>query len=127
MTNAISPVKPTRRITTIQAAHNELEKRSIIIYGVSQSKAEVAADRARHYIKSLASYFKFALAKDVSITLCKANRVGTHDSNSTDRPRPVKSVLGSVEKKQLLLNRRKMLYSVMPGYFFTRATAGPNG
>ncbi len=50
--------------------------------------------------------------------LCKAYRVGTHYSNSTDRPRPVKVVLGYVEENQLLLNRRKMLYSVMPDYFF---------
>ncbi len=38
-----SPVKPKRRATPIQAAHNELEKRSIIVYGEPQSKAEVAA------------------------------------------------------------------------------------
>ncbi len=35
-----------------------------------------------------------------------------------DRPRPVKIILGSVEEKQLLVNRRKMLYSVMPDYYF---------
>ncbi len=35
-----SPVKPKRRATLIQAAHNELEKRSIIVYGVPQSKDE---------------------------------------------------------------------------------------
>ncbi len=62
-------------------------------------------------------YLKCALAKDESITLCKAYRVGTHDSNSPDRPRPVKIIRGSVEEKQLLLNRRKVLYSVMPDYF----------
>ncbi len=50
-----SPVKPKRRATPIQAAHNELEKRSLIVYGVRQSKAEVAADRVRHDIKSLES------------------------------------------------------------------------
>ncbi len=50
-----SPVKPKRRATPIQAAHNELEKRSIIVYGVPQSKVEVAADRVRHDIKSLES------------------------------------------------------------------------
>ncbi len=55
-----SPVKPKRRATPIQAAHNELEKRSIIVYGVPQSKAEVAADRVRHDMKSLESYFKSA-------------------------------------------------------------------
>ncbi len=38
-----SPVKPKRRATSIQAARNELEKRSIIVYGEPQSKAEVAA------------------------------------------------------------------------------------
>ncbi len=59
------------------------------------------------------------LAKDESITLCKAYRVGTHDSNSTDRPRSVKNIVGSVEEKQFLLNRRKMLHSVMPGCFFS--------
>ncbi len=32
-----SPVKPKRRATPIQAAHNELEKLSIIVYGVPQS------------------------------------------------------------------------------------------
>ncbi len=56
----------------IQAAHSELEKRSIIVYGVPQSKTEVAADRVRHDIKSLESYLKCALAKDKSITPCKA-------------------------------------------------------
>ncbi len=32
-----SPVKPKIRATPFQAAHNELEKRSIIVYGVPQS------------------------------------------------------------------------------------------
>ncbi len=115
---SFSPVKPKRKATPIQAAHNELEMRSIIVYGVPQSKAEVAADRVRHDIKSLESYFKCDLAKAESITLYKAYRVGTHDSNSTDRPGPVKIILGSVEEKLLLLNRRKMLYLIMPDYFF---------
>ncbi len=39
------------------------------IYGVPQSKAEVAADRVRYDIKSLESYFKCALAKDESMNL----------------------------------------------------------
>ncbi len=45
-----SLVKPKTRATPIQVAHNELEKRSIMVYSVPQSNAEVAADRARHYI-----------------------------------------------------------------------------
>ncbi len=113
--------------TLIQATDNELEKRSIFVYGVPQSKAEVAADRVRHAIESPESYFKCPLAKEESISLCKAYRVRTHDSNSTNRPRPVKIILGSVEEEQLLLNQRKMLYSVMPDYFFTRTIAGPSG
>ncbi len=36
-----SPVKPKRRATPIQAAHNTLEKRSIMVYGVPQSGAKV--------------------------------------------------------------------------------------
>ncbi len=32
-----APVKPKTRTTPIQAAENELEKRSIMIYGVRQS------------------------------------------------------------------------------------------
>ncbi len=55
-----SPVKPKRRATPIQAAHNELEKLSIMVYGISQSKGEVAADEVRHDIESLESYFKCA-------------------------------------------------------------------
>ncbi len=46
-------------------------------------------------------------------------RVRTHDSNSTDRPRPVKIILGSVEEKRLLLNQRKMFHLVMPDYYFS--------
>ncbi len=61
-------------------------------------QAEVAVDRVRHDTESLESYFKCALAKDESIALCKAYRVGTHDS--TDSPRPVKIILGSVEEKE---------------------------
>ncbi len=38
-----SSVKPKKRATPIQAAHNELEKRSIIVYGEPKSKAEVTA------------------------------------------------------------------------------------
>ncbi len=38
-----SAVKPKRRATPIQAAHNKLEKLAIIVYGEPQSKAEVAA------------------------------------------------------------------------------------
>ncbi len=38
-----------------------------MVYGVTQSKAEVAADRARHDIESLESYFKRALAEGESI------------------------------------------------------------
>ncbi len=94
----------------IQAAHNEIEKRSLIIYGVPQSKAEVAADRVRHDMKSLESYFKCALAKDESITLCKAYRVGTHDSNSTDRPRPVKIIRGSVKKNNFSSTERRCCF-----------------
>ncbi len=48
-----SLVKPKRRATPTQTAHSELEKRSIIVYGVPQSKAELAADRVRLDIKSL--------------------------------------------------------------------------
>ncbi len=110
-----SPVKPKRRTTPIQAADNELEKRSIMVYGV------------RHGIRLLELYFKCPLAKDESITLCKSYHVRTHDSNSTDRPRPVKIILGSVEEKQLLLNRRKVVFGNARLFFFTRATAGPNG
>ncbi len=77
----------------------------------------MAADRIRHDIKSLEPYFKYVLAKDESIKLCKHSRVGTLDSNSTDRPRPVKIILGSIEEKQLFLKQRTMLRSVMPGYF----------
>ncbi len=36
-----SPVKPKRRATPIQAAHSALEKRSIMVYDVPQSKAKV--------------------------------------------------------------------------------------
>ncbi len=71
-----------------------------MVYGVPQSKAEVAADRVRRDVESLESYFKCAFAKDESITLCKAYRVGTHDSNSTGRQRPVKILLGSVKEKE---------------------------
>ncbi len=55
-----SPVKPKTWTTLIQAADNELEKRSTIVYGVPQStsvnKVEVAADRIRHDIESLEPY-----------------------------------------------------------------------
>ncbi len=92
-----SPVKPKTRTTSIQAADNELEKRLIIVYGVPQStsvnKVEVAADGTRHDIESLEPYFRYVLAKDESIQLCKHSRVGTRDSNSTDRLRPVKIIL----------------------------------
>ncbi len=63
-----------------------------MVYGVPQSKAEVAVDRVRHDTESLESYFKCALAKDESIALCKAYRVGTHDSNSTEMPHPFKII-----------------------------------
>ncbi len=78
------PVKPNKRTTPSQTADNELEKWSIIVYGVSQSKTEVAAHGVRHDKVSLDSYFKSALAKDESITLCKAFRLGTLGSNSTE-------------------------------------------
>ncbi len=38
-----------------------------MVYGVPQSKAEVAADRARHDIESLESYSERALAEGESI------------------------------------------------------------
>ncbi len=38
-----------------------------MVYGVPQSKAELAADRARHDIESLESYLKRALAEGESI------------------------------------------------------------
>ncbi len=72
----------------------------------------MAADRIRHDIESLEPYFKVVLAKDESTQLCKSL-----DSNATDSPRPVKIILSGIEEKQLLLNRRTMLHSVMPGYF----------
>ncbi len=96
-----SPVQSKKtRTTLIQAADNELEKRSIIFNGAPQPKAEVAADRVIHDKESLESYFTCEPAKAESITLCKANRVGTHNSNS------VKIILSGVEEKQFLLNRR---------------------
>ncbi len=107
-----SPLKLSKTATRIQAAHNELEKRSIIVYGVSQSKAEVAADRVQHDIELLELYFKRVLAKDESITHCKAYRVGTLHSNSANKPRAVKIIL--------LVNRRRMLHSVMPDKFFSQ-------
>ncbi len=61
-----SPVKPKTRITLIQVANDELENWSIIVYGVPQSKVEVAADPVRHDIESPESYFKCVLAKDES-------------------------------------------------------------
>ncbi len=98
-----SPVKPNKRSTPIQTADNELQKRSLIFYCVSESKAEVAADHVRH--------------DKASITFGKAFRVGALDSNSTEMPRPVKIVLGSVEERQLLLNGRKKLNAKL---FFSR-------
>ncbi len=62
--------KPKRKVTSIQAADNKLEKRSKMVYGVLESKAEVAADRVRHDIEWPESYFKWAPAKGESITLC---------------------------------------------------------
>ncbi len=82
----------------------------------------------RHGIESLESYFKCPLAEDESITLCKAYRERTHYSNSTDRARLVKIILGSVEEKTTSPQPKKdVIFGYMPGYFFTRATAGPNG
>ncbi len=77
----------------------------------------MAADRIRHDIESLEPYFRYVLVKDETVKLCKYSRVGTLDSNSTDRPRPLKIILSSIEEKQLLLIRKTMLPSVMPGYF----------
>ncbi len=53
-----SPLKPSKRITQVQAADNELEKRWITVYCVSQSKAEVTADRIKHDKELLESSFK---------------------------------------------------------------------
>ncbi len=46
------------------------------------------------------------------------NRLSHTLSAPSLKTNPVKIILGSVEEKQLLLNRRKMLYSVMPDYCF---------
>ncbi len=68
---------------------------SLAVNHVSQPQAEVAVDRVRQNEESIKSYL--AHAKDESITLCKDYRAGTLDSNSTDRPHPVKIIIGSVE------------------------------
>ncbi len=82
------------------------------------SYSEVIAERVRHGIASLKSYYKSILVNVESITLCKAFRVGTLDSHSTEMPRPVKSALSSVGGQQFLLNRRKELKSIMKDYLF---------
>ncbi len=55
----------------------------------------------------LDSYFKCALANDELILPCKAYRVGTLDSNSPEKPHPVKIELGSVEEKKNSTQPRK--------------------
>ncbi len=52
----------------------------------------MASDCVRRDIASLESNVLCALVKDGLITLCKAYRVGTLDSNSTEKPRPFNKV-----------------------------------
>ncbi len=75
------------------------------------------ADRVKHDITSLESYFKSSLAKEESITLCNAFRIGTLDLNTTDMSHLVKIVLGSVEEKQLGPKGRKKLDTIMLNFF----------
>ncbi len=66
---------------------------------------------------ALDSYLKCAFAKDKLMMPCKAYRVGIFDSNSPEKPHPVKIELGSIEEKKILLNRGKKLHSVMPEHY----------
>ncbi len=111
-----SPVKTNKTTSPIPVADNELEKWSIIIYGLPQSKAEVAAVCVRHDIASLESYFKCALATNESQTLYTAYRVGTLDSKSPDKPRQVEIILCSTTnstqpKKKTTFGKARLLFS----------------
>ncbi len=59
----------------------------------------MATDRVSLDIEPLESYLKRALAKDESITLCKAFHVGNFEKKSTEITRPVKMAFCSVGER----------------------------
>ncbi len=65
-------------------------------------------------------YFSKILAKDESVSVCKAYRVGPVGTNGGNRPRPLKVILSSEQVLKLILSRKRKLVSFAPNIFFSQ-------
>ncbi len=65
-------------------------------------------------------YFTKILAKDESVSVFKAYRVGPMGTNGYCRPRPLKVILSGEQDLKLLLSRKRKLVSFAPNIYFHR-------